>query len=204
MFILALIIRFALQKYILFRIPQRFFSNNVRIRTGMRNTYGPDMVQRWVNGFTVSAMSMAMSLTSNTKEKIGQRNYLYYMNTSDEVMNENVMSQLDAELDHAGEETALSPQMLLLEQLRITPEKELSKMDFLLGRGSLQAKRTSSSALPVSEEGLSQRGRRALRRGPEDGPAPLQDLRPQDTGELGGLVSVMPSLLEHYRTYDQS
>ena len=99
----------------------------------MRNTYGPDMVQRWVNGFTVSAMSMAMSLTSNTKEKIGQRNYLYYMNTSDEVMNENVMSQLDAELDHAGEETALSPQMLLLEQLRITPEKELSKMDFLLG-----------------------------------------------------------------------
>ena len=41
------------------------------------------------------------------------------------------MSQLDAELDHAGEETALSPQMLLLEQLRITPEKELPKMDFL-------------------------------------------------------------------------
>ena len=46
-------------------------------------------------------------------------------------MNENVMSQLDAELEHAGEETALSPQMLLLEQLRITPEKELPKMDFL-------------------------------------------------------------------------
>ncbi len=41
------------------------------------------------------------------------------------------MSQLDAELALAGEETALSPQMLLLEQLRITPEKELSKMDFL-------------------------------------------------------------------------
>ena len=35
-------------------------------------------------------------------------------------MNENVMSQLDAELEHAGEETALSPKMLLLEQLRIT------------------------------------------------------------------------------------
>ena len=35
-------------------------------------------------------------------------------------MDENVMSQLDAELEHAGEETALSPQMLLLEQLRIT------------------------------------------------------------------------------------
>ena len=46
-------------------------------------------------------------------------------------MNENEMSQLDAELEHAGEETALSPQMLLLEQLRITPEKELPKMEFL-------------------------------------------------------------------------
>ena len=46
-------------------------------------------------------------------------------------MNENEMSQLDTELEHAGEETALSPQMLLLEQLRITPEKELPKMDFL-------------------------------------------------------------------------
>ena len=46
-------------------------------------------------------------------------------------MDENVMSQLDAELEHAGEETALSPQMLLLEKLRITPEKELPKMDFL-------------------------------------------------------------------------
>ncbi len=39
--------------------------------------------------------------------------------------NEDVMSQLDAELAHAGEETALSPQMLLLEQLRITPDKQL-------------------------------------------------------------------------------
>ena len=33
-------------------------------------------------------------------------------------MDKNVMSQLDAELEHAGEETALSPKMLLLEQLR--------------------------------------------------------------------------------------
>ena len=41
------------------------------------------------------------------------------------------MSQLDAELAHAGEETVLSPQMLLLEQLRITPEKELEPMEFL-------------------------------------------------------------------------
>ena len=46
-------------------------------------------------------------------------------------MNENVLGQLDAELQHAGEETELSPQMLLLEQLRITPEKELPKMEFL-------------------------------------------------------------------------
>ena len=46
-------------------------------------------------------------------------------------MNENVKSQLDAELAHAGEETVLSPQMLLLEQLRITPEKELEPMEFL-------------------------------------------------------------------------
>ena len=44
---------------------------------------------------------------------------------------ENVNNQLDAELAHAGEETALSPKMLLLEELRITPEKELKPMDFL-------------------------------------------------------------------------
>ena len=41
------------------------------------------------------------------------------------------MSQLDAELEHAGEETTLSPKMLLLEQLRITPEKLLKPMEFL-------------------------------------------------------------------------
>ncbi len=46
-------------------------------------------------------------------------------------MNENVKSQLDAELAHAGEKTVLSPQMLLLEQLRITQEKELEPMEFL-------------------------------------------------------------------------
>ena len=38
---------------------------------------------------------------------------------------------MDAELEHAGEETALSPKMLLLEQLRITPEKQLKPMEFL-------------------------------------------------------------------------
>ena len=46
-------------------------------------------------------------------------------------MDKNVMSQLDAELEHAGEETALSPKMLLLEQLRITTEKQLKPMEFL-------------------------------------------------------------------------
>ena len=46
-------------------------------------------------------------------------------------MNENVTSQLGAELEHAGEETALSPKMLLLEKLRITPERELKPMEFL-------------------------------------------------------------------------
>ena len=46
-------------------------------------------------------------------------------------MDENVMSQLDVELAHAGETTALSPKMLLLEKMRITPEKQLEPMEFL-------------------------------------------------------------------------
>ena len=46
-------------------------------------------------------------------------------------MDNDANKQLDIELAHAGEETSLSPQMLLLEKLRITPEKELPKMDFL-------------------------------------------------------------------------
>ena len=46
-------------------------------------------------------------------------------------MKDDIMNQLDSELTHAGEETSLSPQMLLLEQLRITPEKELPPMEFL-------------------------------------------------------------------------
>ena len=46
-------------------------------------------------------------------------------------MDEQSMKQLDVELAHAGEETALSPRMLLLENLRITSEKELEPMDFL-------------------------------------------------------------------------
>jgi hypothetical protein len=42
-------------------------------------------------------------------------------------MDEKVMNQLDGELAHAGEATTLSPKMLLLEKLRITPEKELNR-----------------------------------------------------------------------------
>ena len=46
-------------------------------------------------------------------------------------MDEKVMDQLDAELAHAGEGTTLSPKMLLLEKMRITPEKQLEPMEFL-------------------------------------------------------------------------
>ena len=46
-------------------------------------------------------------------------------------MDEKVMNQLDVELAHAGEATTLSPKMLLLEKMRITPEKELEPMEFL-------------------------------------------------------------------------
>ena len=46
-------------------------------------------------------------------------------------MDETAKNEVSEEIEHAGEETALSPQMLLLEKLRITPEKELPKMDFL-------------------------------------------------------------------------
>lgn len=46
-------------------------------------------------------------------------------------MKSEIMNQFDAELAHAGEETALSPGMLLLEQLCITPETELKPMEFL-------------------------------------------------------------------------
>ena len=41
------------------------------------------------------------------------------------------MKHMDAELAHAGEETTLSPLMLKLEQLRITPDRQLPPMDFL-------------------------------------------------------------------------
>ena len=46
-------------------------------------------------------------------------------------MDNQALSQLDSELKHAGERTTLSPLMLQLEQLRITPDKQLPKMDFL-------------------------------------------------------------------------
>ena len=46
-------------------------------------------------------------------------------------MDNQALSQLDSELKHAGEGTTLSPLMLQLEQLRITPDRQLPKMDFL-------------------------------------------------------------------------
>ena len=42
-----------------------------------------------------------------------------------------MMNITEKELEQAGEGPQMSPQMLLLEQLRITPEKELPRMDFL-------------------------------------------------------------------------
>lgn len=47
------------------------------------------------------------------------------------VMDSNIMNQLEAELAHAGEATALSPRMLMLEQMRITPGRQLRPMEFL-------------------------------------------------------------------------
>ena len=41
------------------------------------------------------------------------------------------MNQMYEELENAGEDMQITPQMLLLEHLRITPEKKLPKMDFL-------------------------------------------------------------------------
>lgn len=46
-------------------------------------------------------------------------------------MDSNIMNQLEAELAHAGEATALSPRMLMLEQMRITPGRQLRPMEFL-------------------------------------------------------------------------
>ena len=42
-----------------------------------------------------------------------------------------MMNITEKELEHAGDGPQMTPQMLLLEQLRITPEKELPRMDFL-------------------------------------------------------------------------
>lgn len=46
-------------------------------------------------------------------------------------MDNQALTQLDTELKHAGEDTTLSLLMLQLEQLRITPDKQLPKMEFL-------------------------------------------------------------------------
>ena len=46
-------------------------------------------------------------------------------------MEEIAKIQLGEELEQAGKDIQISPQMLLLEEMRITPEKKLPKMDFL-------------------------------------------------------------------------
>ena len=65
----------------------------------------------------------------------------------------------------------------------------------------LTASSSGRGSLHFSEEGLSQRGRGTLRRGPEDGPDPLQDLRPQDAGELGRLIHTKSLGLIPYPIY---
>ena len=46
-------------------------------------------------------------------------------------MENKLMNKLDAELAHAGEATLVSPMMLMLEQLRITPDRQLREVEFL-------------------------------------------------------------------------
>ena len=67
-----------------------------------------------------------------------------------------------------------------------------SKLGSALAAPSVPARR---GPLPLRQEGLPQRGRGTLRRGPAHGPNPLQDLRPQDAG---GLERVILSKLEGF------
>ena len=46
-------------------------------------------------------------------------------------MDETVKNEVSEEIEHQGEDTLMSPLMLELESLRITPDKQLPKMDFL-------------------------------------------------------------------------
>lgn len=46
-------------------------------------------------------------------------------------MKDELMNKLDAELAHAGEQTLLSPAMMMLEQLRITTDRQLPPMNFM-------------------------------------------------------------------------
>lgn len=46
-------------------------------------------------------------------------------------MDETVKNEVSEEMEHQGEDTLMSPLMLELESLRITPDKQLPKMDFL-------------------------------------------------------------------------
>ena len=46
-------------------------------------------------------------------------------------MDETIKNEVSEEMEHQGEDTLMSPLMLELESLRITPDKQLPKMDFL-------------------------------------------------------------------------
>ena len=46
-------------------------------------------------------------------------------------MDKTVMNEVSEEIEHQGEDAQMSPLMLKLEKYRITPEKQLPKMDFL-------------------------------------------------------------------------
>ena len=83
----------------------------------------------------------------------------------------------------------------------VATQHSSSKLGSALAAPSVPARRGS---LPLRQEGLPQRGRGtpfptfgrlpvAFRRSPEDGPAPLQDLRPQDAGGLEQRVISMNS-----------
>ena len=46
-------------------------------------------------------------------------------------MDKTVINEVSEEIEHQGEDAQMSPLMLKLEKYRITPEKQLPKMDFL-------------------------------------------------------------------------
>ena len=53
------------------------------------------------------------------------------INNNKKTMDETVKNEVSEEIEHQGEDTQKSPLMLKLDQYRITPDKQLPKMDFL-------------------------------------------------------------------------